>query len=104
MNEEEVKIAHDELRARISRVLTDFSDKYFKNLPSEKCRIIQSVIVELLSENEYYVGQAPFTAHQIDHICSQIGHWYIMMKPLLEGQHNLGYQKEVLKTMICGDE
>jgi hypothetical protein len=24
-----------------------------------------------------------------------------MMKPLLEGQHNLGFMKEKLKIMIC---
>lgn len=39
----------------------------------------------------------------IDHICYQIGDWYLMMKPLLEGQHNLGFMKEKLKTMICGE-
>lgn len=44
-----------------------------------------------------------FTPEQIDHICYQIGDWYMMMKPLLEGQHNLGHMKEKLKTMICGD-
>jgi hypothetical protein len=43
-----------------------------------------------------------FTQSQIDHICYQIGEWYQIMKPLLEGQHNLGYMKEKLKTMICG--
>lgn len=44
-----------------------------------------------------------FTPDQIDHICYQIGDWYLMMKPLLEGQHNLGYMKEKLKVMICGE-
>lgn len=44
-----------------------------------------------------------FTPEQIDHICYQIGEWYMMTKPLLEGQHLLGYAKEKLKTMICGD-
>lgn len=44
-----------------------------------------------------------FTYLQIDHICYQIGDWYLMMKPLLEGSHNLGYMKEQLKTMICGE-
>lgn len=47
--------------------------------------------------------KAMFTQEQIDHICYQIGDWYLMMKPLLEGQHNLGYMKEKLKTMICGE-
>ena len=45
-----------------------------------------------------------FTTQQIDHICYQIGEWYLKMKPLLEGTHNLGFMKEELKTMICGDE
>lgn len=42
-----------------------------------------------------------FTEQQIDWICYQIGEWYLDMKPLLEGQHNLGYMKERLKMMIC---
>lgn len=46
---------------------------------------------------------ATFTPEQIDHICYQIGEWYLSMKPLLEGQHNLGYMKERLKIMICGE-
>ncbi len=46
---------------------------------------------------------ASFNQDQINFICAQIGHWYVMMKPLLEGTHNLGHMKEVLKTMICGD-
>lgn len=48
--------------------------------------------------------QKSFTREQIDFICYQIGEWYLDMKPLLEGQHNLGHMKEKLKTMICGDE
>lgn len=44
-----------------------------------------------------------FTYLQIDHICYQIGVWYMMMKPLLEVQHNLGHMKEKLKNMICGE-
>lgn len=45
-----------------------------------------------------------FTNEQIDWICYQIGDWYMSMKPLLEGQHNLGHMKERLKLMICGDK
>lgn len=44
-----------------------------------------------------------FTQEQKNFICSQIGDWYLMMKPLLEGQHNLGYMKEKLKLMVCDD-
>lgn len=47
--------------------------------------------------------QKSFTQEQIDHICYQIGDWYLMMKPLLEGKHNLGHMKERLKIMICGE-
>ena len=47
--------------------------------------------------------QKSFTTEQINFICEQIGDWYLMMKPLLEGQHNLGHMKERLKVMICGD-
>ncbi len=47
--------------------------------------------------------QKSFTPEQIDHICYQIGEWYLGVKELLEGQHNLGYMKEKLKMMICGD-
>ncbi len=47
--------------------------------------------------------QKTFTQDQILFICEQIGDWYLMMKPLLEGQHNLGHMKEKLKIMICGE-
>lgn len=50
-----------------------------------------------------------FTTQQIDHICYQIGEWYIQWerKMWVDGkpnQHQLGFAKEELKTMICGDE
>lgn len=50
-----------------------------------------------------------FTTHQIDHICYQIGEWYIQWqnKMWVDGkpnQHYLGFAKEQLKEMICGDE
>lgn len=49
------------------------------------------------------------TMQQIDHICYQIGEWYIQWerKMWVDGkpnQHWLGFAKEELKTMICGDE
>ncbi len=44
-----------------------------------------------------------FTQEQKDWICYKIGEWYLRMKPLLEGKHNLGYMKEVLKVMVCDD-
>lgn len=48
-----------------------------------------------------------FTTEQIDHICYQIGEWYLRWKDNMatgEGRcHRLGFAKEQLKTMICGD-
>jgi hypothetical protein len=50
-----------------------------------------------------------FTTQQIDHICYQIGEWYLQWerKMWVDGkpnQHWLGVAKEQLKTLICGDE
>ena len=48
-----------------------------------------------------------FTAEQQDFICYQIGDWYLTWKDGIankDGTHRLGYAKEELKTMICGDE
>lgn len=49
-----------------------------------------------------------FTCEQKDHICYQIGDWYIRWqdKMWVDGkpnQHWLGVAKEQLKTMICGE-
>ncbi len=53
-------------------------------------------------------NQESFTPEQIDFICYQIGDWYIEWKDrivvdLKEGTHRLGYAKEQLKSIICGD-
>lgn len=53
-------------------------------------------------------NQESFTPEQIDFICYQIGEWYLEWKDrivvdLKEGTHRLGYAKEQLKTIICGD-
>lgn len=52
--------------------------------------------------------QASFTAEQKDFICWQIGEWYVEWKrriivDLEEGTHRLGYAKEQLKELICGE-
>ena len=52
--------------------------------------------------------QESFTPEQIDFICSQIGEWYLEWKhriicDLEQGTHRLGYAKEQLKTLICGE-
>lgn len=62
-------------------------------------------------KESYERQQAMFkslTREQIDHICYQIGDWYIEWqdKMWVDGkpnQHWLGVAKEQLKTMICGD-
>jgi hypothetical protein len=52
--------------------------------------------------------QKTFTREQQDFICWQIGEWYVNWKHQIvsgcnPGQHRLGYAKEQLKSMICGD-
>lgn len=48
-----------------------------------------------------------FTTEQMDWICYQIGDWYINWKECLidwnAKEHRLGYAKELLKEMICGN-
>lgn len=53
--------------------------------------------------------QKSLTPEQIDHICWQIGDWYLYWKEQIvvdmkQGTHRLGYAKEQLKEMICGAE
>jgi hypothetical protein len=49
-----------------------------------------------------------FTKQQVDFICYQIGEWYVKWKNQLvdyeNRTHRLGYAKENLKTIICGEE
>lgn len=104
---EETK-AFIELKTEIVKLMFAFTDKYSRE--GENClypnagRILVDVLTACLSEAQYQIqGHTPFTSKQIDHICYQIGDWYLMMKPLLEGQHNLGHMKEKLKLMICGE-
>jgi hypothetical protein len=107
--EEMIEIAFYELKSEIVKLMFDFTKRYASNdehsLYPEVGRILVDVLTACLSEAQYQIeGHNPFTSKQIDHICYQIGDWYLMMKPLLEGQHNLGHMKEKLKLMICGDE
>jgi hypothetical protein len=78
--------------------------EYYVNIPSlgikelincEDCNSMQS------KNGTKEMNDPNFTSQQIDWICYQIGKWYLQMKPLLEGQHNLGHMKEILKMMIC---
>lgn len=109
MKQEKEKLAFDELKTTIVKLMFEFTDKYA--IKGENClypnvsQILVDVLASCLSEAQYQIKGIPaFTSKQIDHICYQIGEWYGLMKPLLEGQHNLGYMKEKLKIMICGDE
>ena len=102
------EIAYLELKAAVLKLMFEFTDKY--STKGENClypevgNILVKVLVECMSEAQYQIQGIPgFTSKQIDHICYQIGDWYLMMKPLLEGQHNLGFMKEKLKIMICGE-
>lgn len=103
------KIAGGALKYRILRVMNEFSAQYTKHvdeseLDSKLDKIMVDALTFALEQAQYQAGNyMPFTAKQIDHICYQIGEWYVGLKPLLEGGHNLGHQKERLKTMICGD-
>lgn len=108
VDESKKELAFIELKSAIVKLMFDFTDKY--SAKGENCiypyagEVLVDVLVTCLSEAEYVIVSAPrFTSKQIDHICYQIGDWYLMMKPLLEGQHNLGYMKEKLKIMICGE-
>jgi hypothetical protein len=51
--------------------------------------------------------QETFTDEQIDFICYQIGEWYLIWKNQIanydERTHRLGFAKEQLKSMICGE-
>lgn len=53
--------------------------------------------------------QSSFTPEQIDFICYQIGDWYLEWKQriivdLEQGTYRLGFAKEQLKEMICGED
>jgi hypothetical protein len=101
--------AFNELKSDIVKLLWDFADKYGVEgdnyIYPDVFQVINKSLVSCLEDVQYQTQEcAPFTSKQIDHICYQIGDWYLMMKPLLEGQHNLGYMKEKLKNMICGDQ
>lgn len=48
--------------------------------------------------------QQSFTREQVDFICYEIGDWYLLWKnKIASGEHRLGFAKEQLKTMICGE-
>lgn len=85
--------------------LEDILETYY--MIEEHSDIERKVISKIQSLIDNYCEHNPnkpnFTQEQKDFICRQIGEWYLMMKPLLEGQHNLGYMKEKLKQMVCDE-
>lgn len=103
-----------ELYCRTKKLVNDFEQERTDDEPQEVLDMVKGwkesnefieekypQIISMYARRQAVINS--FSREQIDHICYQIGDWYCMMKPLLEGQHNLGYMKEKLKTMICGD-
>lgn len=111
LSKEEVEKEHQELNLQISKILWDFADKHCTDNREEGHQaffIMQAVLSESQSNLEYQIGRmAPFTDRQIDHICFQIGEWYLIWRDCITDPprqpHKLGYAKEKLKSMICGD-
>lgn len=62
-------------------------ERYIKNNPGDK--------------------RPKFTNEQINWICFAIGEWYLYWKNCIcnyeDKTHNLGFAKEQLKMIICGD-
>lgn len=96
---------------RIESSLNPHDDEEYERLQSWKTSI---EILELSDENYKIIYerdklmQDSFTFEQKDFICSQIGDWYLKWKDnlIVDGnncQHCLGYAKEELKKIICGE-
>ena len=96
-----------DLLDRYEREKEDDDPEELGDIVKDWIDVIQAIDKSHPQVREWYESnkaiQYTFTNEQKDFICWQIGDWYLMMKPLLEGQHNLGYMKEKLKEMICGD-
>ena len=81
-----------------------------KQYHDELVSAIDSMDVIIPSLKERYdrvkAIESTFTRDQINHICFQIGDWYLKWRDCITEQpgvpHKLGYAKEQLKTMICG--
>lgn len=108
MSQSKTEIAFNELKTDIVKLMFAWTNKYASkdenSIYPNTARVLIDVLTACLGEAQYQaLDYHPFTSKQIDWICYQIGDWYLRMKPLLEGQHNLGHMKEQLKVMICGD-
>ena len=51
------------------------------------------------------MNRPKFTEEQENWLCEIIGDWYLSWKKrIANGEHRLGYAKEELKELICGNE
>ncbi len=111
MTRQTVEEAHDDLTKQVTQLLYDFVKKYLgheSELYPQGAYIMQSVLSKASSDVERQLNKmSPFTYRQQDHICFQIGEWYLNWRDVLmnwdERTHRLGFAKEELKQMICGD-
>jgi len=89
----------------------DFSDKEYSDLVQgwrDSNEVIETTYPQAKIRYERIAAMhQSFTYEQIDFICATIGDWYWKWKHQMatgEGtQHRLGYAKEELKHMLCGD-
>ena len=105
--------------ANARRLIEEFEKEQEKKEPLDVLELLESwretVEVLEISRPEFKstydrrrAVEKSFTYEQIDHICYQIGAWYIEWENKMwvddkPNQHWLGVAKEQLKTMICGD-
>lgn len=55
--------------------------------------------------NGKIMNRPDFTKEQEDWLCEAIGEWYLSWKTrIAKGEHRLGYAKEELKSLICGEQ
>jgi hypothetical protein len=104
---------YKEMRDRIKRLENDPEADYHEaqeilNGWKESIKVIEAGNPEIINRyNRHVAIQDSFTPEQIDFICYQIGDWYLNWKTRIttgDGHgHRLGFAKEQLKTMICGD-
>lgn len=104
------EIAFMDLKGKIVKLMFEFTDKYGgpeSKLYPRCAYTMVDVLTACLSEAQYQVcDYVPFTYKQQDHICYQIGEWYLHWKGQLTDPyvpHRLGFAKEQLKIMICGE-
>lgn len=113
MNYEIYKMYRENLKL-IEKVenLSEDADPELTKMLIKDLKLTQEVWQQVPNfEAEYerlLASQKSFTREQIDFICFQIGEWYVNWKErivvdLKGGTHGLGYAKEQLKEMICGD-